>query len=96
MIAMAFALCGHISDSHAGCVAVKKGDLTLVGDCEVGFNENPNLPMQFAGLPGDNDQSPASAGISGGVAPSHNGIRRYVCTPSGFSRTASCSLRSAN
>jgi hypothetical protein len=100
VIAIALALCGHISGTHADCVEIskgdRKGDLTLIGDCSVGFDGNQKLSIQFASTSTDDDQSPVSAEVSGGLFPTNRGMRRYICTPSGFGHIASCGPHSIN
>ncbi len=40
--------------------------------------------------------SAQTAGTTGAIYPVHNGNGKYICTPSGFGRIATCSLRSGN
>jgi hypothetical protein len=72
--------------------------VTLIGDCGVGFDGNQKLSIQFASASTYDDQSPVSAGVSGGIFPTNRGMRRYIyiCTPSGFGHIASCGSYSIN
>ena len=96
-IAAGLALFGPISASYAGCAQLRTESTILISDCESGTHWKQSQQVsEFASPPGDNGQRLVAANQGEGSVSANNGIRRYICTPSGFGQIATCTLRNVN